>query len=162
MLIHIHKVRLMKTINKCTLIILSTVFIYTIGLTTKAYCADKTPENLVHDFYTWYISDLLQGKRGVPAQDDTIYSYVYPCTVNKCRKLYDTAQVDADYFIQGQDYWAEMLQDLTVGRAVQINDSISIVPVSFDKGAPRLIVFVQKEKGSLYITKVERVPPLYP
>ncbi len=126
-----------------------------------AYCAEQTPEKLVRDFYKWYIAELLRDKRRAsPDFDDTMYKYVYPCTVKRLRIDFERGAFDEIYFTKRQDHWPELLAGMTVGKAVKINNTISIVPVSISTkkdSKPELLVFVQKEKGSLYITKVESI-----
>ena len=134
------------------------------ALTQPAYCNDQTPDNLVRDFYIWYLGELNKSNYSL-AVDDEIYKYIHPCVVSKLRIEHKTASRDFDYFIQSNDYWPETSKYITVGKAIKINDEVSIVPLGFEetkeKSAPRLVIFVQNEKGTLYITKVEPVYESY-
>ena len=121
----------------------------------SGFCAYQTPEDLVRDFYTWYI-ELSTASRNIPVYDKKIYDYVYPCTVNRCRKDHEKVARDSDYFTKSQDIWKELLDELVVYQAISINDSVSIVPVSINpKMNWNIIVFVKKEDDALYIIKVE-------
>ena len=129
-----------------------------------AYCKDQTPEELVRNFYTWYFGEL--SKFGnLPELDNNVYKYIYPCLVNKLRIEYKTGSRDFNYFTYGNDYWPELSNYITTGAAVKINDEVSIVPLGFgetkERSVPNLIVFVQREKDTLYITKVESASTPY-
>lgn len=138
------------------LLVITYVFI---GPNHVALCLEQTPENLVREFYTWYLDGM--NKMELPELNDEVYKYVYPCTVLRLRIEYETGSKDYNYFIDGNDYWPELSKYITVGKAIKINDTISIVPFGFgetkSRSTPNSIVFVQEEKGILYITKVEHI-----
>ena len=122
----------------------------------QGHCETQTPEQLVRDFYTWYIN--MYDIPGVyTIDDDEIYKYVYTCTVKRLRMEHEMSIVDADYFLTGQDFDSKYLNNMLIRKAIKINDTVCIVPVSFglENGMLSLIVFVQNENGILRITKVE-------
>ncbi len=135
-----------------------------LGSTNPTYCFAQTPKNLVRDFYTWYLGELNKFDK-LPESSNDIYKYIYPCVVSKLRIEYKMGARSFNYFIQSNDYWPELSLHITTGEAVKINDSVSIVPLGFgetkERSVPRLIVFVQNEKGTLYITKVEEADTPY-
>ena len=141
--------------------------IITIGILAvpfrAAYSLEQTPEDFVREFYIWYSKSL--EKDDLPELDDTIYKYVYPCTVNKLRVEFKMGAKDYNYFITGNDNWPELFDYITVGKAVKVSDEVSIVPLGFgetkERSVPRLVVFVQREKDALHIIKVERTDTLY-
>ena len=116
-----------------------------------------TPEQLVHDFYVWYAKSY--ETMTVAEMDDEIYNYVYSCTVNKLRIEHKMSSTDSNYFIKGNDHWPQLFTYISVGKAVKINDDVSIVPLGFgetkSESAPCLAVFTQKEDGVWRIIKVE-------
>lgn len=125
----------------------------------KASCAEISAEQHVKNFYIWYINEFDKPK--VPANDilddDTIYTYVDHCVVQNIRILYLRYYWDADYFTKSQDIWKEWLDVFIVHPATKINDSTSIIPISFVLSQDKqhhLVVFVQHKNNTYSITKV--------
>ena len=114
-------------------------------------------ESFVHDFYTWYMKQsLLTDDR--PVFDDTIFKYVCKCTAKRVRLDYKRVVADSDYFLRGQDFGKELLDNLMVGKSIDVDDSLSLVPVSVsfrNEYAPYIVVYVEKTKGRMCISKVE-------
>jgi hypothetical protein len=64
---------------------------------------------------------------------------------------------DSNYYTKSQDVWDEWIDSLIVHNTTKIDDTTSIVPISFKLSETtyhHLIIFVQREKGALKITKV--------
>jgi hypothetical protein len=116
-----------------------------------AHAAEKGPEDVVRDFYTWHV------KEG-SIDSEEIYKYVYLPTISNLRIANAMSLYDWMYFICGQEILPELINDLVVRKAVPVTDTVSLVPVG-DSKAPWILVFVQKEKESWKITKVERSGP---
>ena len=114
-------------------------------------------ESFVQDFYKWYMKQsLLTDDR--PVFDDAIFKYVCKCTAKRVRLDYKRMVGDADYYLRGQDFGKELLDNLMVGKSIDVDDSLSLVPVSaiFRKEyAPHILVYVEKTKGRMCISKVE-------
>lgn len=114
-------------------------------------------EDLVRDFYVWYI-ETSKDIHNVPTDNNVIYEYVYACTVNKLRIDQKQARIYSDYFLCGNDFsYEEFKKSLIVHNPVSLSDTISLVPVSvgFHIGKPNILVFVQKTKDGWRIIKVE-------
>ena len=93
-----------------------------------------------------------------PVFDDAIFKYVCKCTAKRVRLDYKRVVGDADYYLRGQDFGKELLENLMVGKSIDVDDSLSLVPVSaiFRKEyAPHILVYVEKTKGRMCISKVE-------
>lgn len=121
----------------------------------KACCTEISAEQQVENFYSWYITERIHSK--CPINNDDIEKYVNHCVVNNIRIFYKRAYFDADYFTKSQDIWDEWLNDVVVHAATKINDSTSIVPISFkfsNNLQQDLIVFVQTSNKGPRITKV--------
>jgi len=112
------------------------------------------PRDVVSNFYAWYIEESNDIRKN-PIKDEIMYRYVYACTVNKCRIDLKQANLDANYFLRGNDFYYERFKSLTVHAPVSINDSIALVPVGFGDEKPSILVFVQKTKDGWRIIKVE-------
>ena len=68
---------------------------------------------------------------------------------------------DSDYFLRGQDFGKELLDNLMVGKSIDVDDSLSLVPVSIlfrKEYAPGIVVYVEKTNGNMCISKVEDSP----
>jgi len=115
-------------------------------------------ESFVQDFYKWYLKTSLQ-EGGDPVFDEGIFKYVCKCTAKRVQFDYERAVIDADYYLKGQDVGKEQLEELTVGSSIAINDSLGLVPVSMMRtSAPHIVVYVEKTKGEMCISKVEDSP----
>ncbi len=114
-------------------------------------------ESFVQDFYKWYMKQSLPtGDR--PVFDDAIFKYVCKCTAKRVRLDYKRMVGDADYYLRGQDFGKELLDNLMVGKSIDVDDSLSLVPVSVSfrkEYTPYIVVYVEKTKGRMCISKVE-------
>ena len=130
----------------------------------SAYAQDV--ESFVQDFYKWYLKQSLTyvkqprsfGK--LPVFDQNIFKYVCKCTAKRVQFDYNrgVSADDSDYYMRRQDFDKEELENLMVGRSIAVNESLSLVPVSaiFRKEyAPHILVYVEKTKGRMCISKVE-------
>ena len=117
-------------------------------------------ESFVQDFYRWYMKQsLLTDDR--PVFDDAIFKYVCKCTAKRVRLDYKRVVGDADYYLRGQDFGKELLDNLMVGKSIDVDDSLSLVPVSIlfrKEYAPGIVVYVEKTNGNMCICKVEDSP----
>ena len=114
-------------------------------------------ESFVQDFYRWYMKQsLLTDDR--PVFDDAIFKYVCKCTAKRVRLDYKRMVGDADYYLRGQDFGKELLDNLMVGKSIDVDDSLSLVPVSVsfrNEYTPYIVVYVEKTKGRMCISKIE-------
>ena len=114
-------------------------------------------ESFVQDFYKWYMKQSLATDRR-PVFDDGMFKYVCKCTAKRVRVDYKRVVADSDYFLRGQDFGKELLDNLMVGKSIDVDDSLSLVPVSVsfrNEYAPYIVVYVEKTKGRMCISKVE-------
>ena len=114
-------------------------------------------ESFVQDFYKWYMKQSL-ATDSRPVFDDAIFKYVCKCTAKRVRLDYKRVVADSDYFLRGQDFGKELLDNLMVGKSIDVDDSLSLVPVSIlfrKEYAPDIVVYVEKTKGRMCISKVE-------
>ena len=114
-------------------------------------------ESFVQDFYKWYMKQSLATDRR-PVFDDGMFKYVCKCTAKRVRLDYKRVVADSDYFLRGQDFGKELLDNLMVGKSIDVDDSLSLVPVSVsfrNEYAPYIVVYVEKTKGRMCISKVE-------
>ena len=93
-----------------------------------------------------------------PVFDDVIFKYVCKCTAKRVRLDHKRVVADSDYYLRGQDFGKELLDNLMVGKSIDVDDSLSLVPVSVsfrNEYAPYIVVYVEKTKGRMCISKVE-------
>jgi hypothetical protein len=135
--------------------IIYTILALAFFLNGNAYCSpNKSAEEFVYDFYMWYGNETLSDARRNPLYDDTLYKYVSKCTVDRLRIEPKKRYIGSDYFLKGNDFWRELLDNMKIGKIINIYDDISIVPVIF--GEKNIIfVFLKKENNSWSIIKVE-------
>lgn len=124
-------------------------------------------EAFVQDFYKWYIKQSLSFVKqhhafeDLPVFDEAILKYVCRCTAKRVQFDYKrgVGGDDADYYLKGQDVGRKDLENLMVGKSISVNESLSLVPVSMSyrkEYAPYVVVYVEKNKGRMCISKVER------
>ena len=122
-----------------------------------AYAQDV--ESFVRDFYKWYLKQSL-ATDDLPVFDQAIFKYVCRCTAKRVQFDYNrgVSADDSDYYMRRQDYGKEQLDNLMVGKSIAVNESLSLVPVSMGYNkeyAPYIVVYVEKTKGRMCISKVE-------
>lgn len=141
--------------NKTLILAAALLCCFVLAAGKTAIGAQQTPQDLVRDFYAWYIEEI-KDLRNAPITNDAIYKYVYACTVNKCRIDLKQGRVYSDYFLRGNDFDYEYAKKmLTVHAPVNITDKVSLIPVGGDLSS--IVVFVQKTKEGWRIIKVEDV-----
>jgi len=116
-------------------------------------------ESFVYDFYKWYIKESLT-LSNEPVFDQAIFKYVCRCTAKRVQFDYNrgVSADDSDYYMRRQDYGKEQLDNLMVGKSIAVNESLKLVPVSMSyqkEYNPYLVVYVEKTKGRMCISKVE-------
>ena len=132
-----------------------------------AYAQDV--ESFVQGFYNWYLKQSLsfikQNKpfEDLPVFDQAIFKYVCRCTAKRVQFDYNrgVSADDSDYYMRRQDYGKEQLDNLMVGKTIAVNESLNLVPVSMSNQKeynPYLVVYVEKIKGGMCISKVECTP----
>ena len=117
-------------------------------------------ESFVQEFYKWYMKQSL-ATNDRPVFDDAIFKYVCKCTAKRVRLDHKRVVADSDYYLRGQDFGKELLDNLMVGKSIDVDDSLSLVPVSIlfrKEYAPGIVVYVEKTNGSMCISKVEDSP----
>ena len=133
----------------------------------SAYAQDV--ESFVRDFYKWYLKQSLsfvkqhQPYEKLPVFDEAIFKYVCRCTAKRVQFDYNrgVSADDADYYQKGQEILKESLENFRVGKSIAVNENLSLVPVSMGynkKYAPDIVVYVEKTKGRMCISKVEYSP----
>ena len=117
-------------------------------------------ESFVQDFYKWYMKQSLATDHR-PVFFFFLFKYVCKCTAKRVRLDYKRVVGDSDYYLRGQDFGKELLDNLMVGKSIDVDDSLSLVPVSIlfrKEYAPDIVVYVEKAKGRMCISKVEYSP----
>ena len=127
-------------------------------------------ESFVRDFYKWYLKQSLSFVKQpqplfekLPVFDQDIFKYVCRCTAKRVQFDYNrgVSADDTDYYQKGQEVLKESLENFMVGKSISVNDSLSLVPVSMGHNkeyAPDIVVYVEKTKGRMCISKVEYSP----
>ena len=126
-------------------------------------------ESFVQGFYKWYLKQSLSFVKqhhafeDLPVFDQAILKYVCRCTAKRVQFDYNrgVSADDSDYYMRRQDFDKEQLENLMVGKSIAVNESLSLVPVSMSyqkEYNPYLVVYVEKIKGGMCISKVECTP----
>lgn len=133
------------------------------------YAHAQDVESFVRDFYKWYLKQSLSfGEQhssfeDLPVFDPAIVKYVCRCTAKRVQFDYNrgVSADGADYYQKGQEVLKESLENFMVGKSISVNESLSLVPVSMGYNkeyAPDIVVYVEKAKGRMCISKVEYSP----
>jgi len=78
--------------------------------------------------------------------------------------MYNRSYFTADYFTKSQDVWDEWLDVMVVHKQIKVNDTTSVVPISFkwsDDKQRHLLVFVRKQMDGWRIIKVAGTENFY-
>ena len=116
-------------------------------------------EFFVRDFYKWYHKEILILSHR-PVFDQAIFKYVCRCTAKRVQFDYNrgVSAEGTDYYLKAQDFEKEDMENFMAGKSISVNDSLSLVPVSMGytkQYAPDIVVYVEKTKGGMCISKVE-------
>lgn len=121
--------------------------------------AAQGPEDVVRAFYAWYI-EAMRDDRATPEHDDAIVTWVSPCTVERLRRDFKKGIVDANYFLNTQDFEYDVFTRLMrTHPAVYLDDTLALVPVGGAEA--HVLVFVSATRDGWRITKVEEGWPEY-
>ena len=126
------------------------------------YAHAQDVESFVRDFYKWYLKQSLTTDDR-PIFDEAIFKYVCRCTAKRVQFDYNrgVSPDEADYYQKGQEILKESLEKFMVGKSISVTDSLSLVPVSMGyqkEYAPDIVVYVEKTKSRMCISKVEFSP----
>lgn len=123
-------------------------------------CADKTPEQFLEDFYSWYITT----SKGVDGalQDKEINNYVAQEVIERVKKSDEGVEPERrDYFIKRED--TPLSMDgvrIGVGKVTAMGANIFVAPVTITSRIfdirPRsniVIVIFKKKNGMFKIVK---------
>lgn len=127
-------------------------FILVATMPMPALCGSDSAENHVKDFYRFYI----ESDTNITIHSD-LTKYVDGCMLKSLRIMYERSFFETDYFTKSQDIWKEWLDVLVVHKEIKVNNTTSIVPITFKFAEDKqhhLIVFVNKEVDGWRIIKV--------
>lgn len=127
-------------------------FVLILAMSVDAQCKARLAEEHVKEFYKFYI---LGGTK--ISIDSDLSEYVDECVLRTLRILYNREYFETSYFTKSQDLWGEWLDVLVVHKEMKINDTTSVVPISFKWSEDKqhhLLVFVRKEMDGWRIIKV--------
>ena len=123
---------------------------------SQSHGRSTNPQQLVHDFYTWYFK--IYNELGIYARSGEIYNYVD-------RKLVDYVDMHddkIDYFTQMGYRHAPWTNVKTiVGNPIALKNKTFALPVTFkfNWGKWHVVVFVEEENNALYIVRVMDIFP---
>ena len=122
---------------------------------SSAYCKPATPEQLVKDFYVAYL-----GGEALLSVYDTkeMEKYIDPCTLRTLHIQYLRSYFSRCYFVKSQDGYKGMLDIFTVHKALKVNKTTSVVPITFAFSKDihqNLLVFVENKNNTYRITKID-------
>ncbi len=139
-----------------------------LALTALGDCAPQTrkpaplaiqPAEIVREFYHWYLKALAQNKDPVSQDQPTLRRFLSAGLLAEIdRRMKSPDGMEADYFIQAQDYLDEWLEDIV---AVPVDTSSRAATVDVSLGAKvgkryQLRVTLSKFADSWKISRVER------
>jgi ABC-type transporter MlaC component len=127
---------------------------------SQGQSAENSPQAVVTEFYARYLKELADNKD--PLKDDRsfISAHVSSALVKEIeKKIHSPDGMEADYFIQAQDYLDEWLNNISAESPRTSGTNITItVKLGAEKAKPyRLAVTLVNEQGSWKIRKVQRL-----
>ena len=129
-------------------------------LAQAAAAKSDQPSEVVDAFYRWYIKALVQGRDPMKQDKVTLRKFVATSLLDEIdRRMKSPDGLDADYFLQAQDYQDEWKNNVAVARP-ETNGAIATTLVTLTaKGSKpyRLKVTLKKDPASWKISKVQAV-----
>ncbi|HKD24565.1 MAG TPA: DUF3828 domain-containing protein [Xanthobacteraceae bacterium] len=128
-------------------------------LSIAASAAETTPQAVVSEFYAWYVRAVAKDEDPLHDEPATLKRYVSGALIVEIeKKLKSRDGLDADYFMQAQDYLDDWLDNISVSPA-QIKGATATTAVYLGKSADKkygLSVSLVNEQGAWKIRKVTR------
>jgi hypothetical protein len=123
---------------------------------TSVSAADA-PDAVAKNFYSWYLKELSNNRDPLTASAAAMKTYVTGKTLQKIRRMINSPDgMEADYFIQTQDYMGEWLQP-PKSQIKKISDTHSELTITLGehtKSKYQLSVAMLKEESRWKISKV--------
>jgi hypothetical protein len=118
----------------------------------------QSPEAVVKEFYRWYIHSISKGPDPFKQGKPTLRQYVTAKLIRGIERAEKTKGLDADYFIQSQEWDGDWEHTIKVSKA-QIKGGTATVIVTVNAlRYPRVRVSLVDENGVWKINKVENAP----
>ena len=88
------------------------------AIASAASAAVRSPEQVVHDFYAWYLGQLAKDQDPLTLKSPQLADFVSAALLAEIdRKVKSADGLDADYFLKTQDYLDGWLANVAVGPA---------------------------------------------
>lgn len=126
-----------------------------------ASAATAKPDAAAAAFYKWYLNELDEHRDPSSGDQKALVPYVTTSLLHEIKRTMESPDgLDADYFIQAQDYLDDWVQHVsTSDTKLQPGFTTTIVTLGDSPKAPyRLLVTLQKESGMWKIRRVKRLP----
>jgi hypothetical protein len=121
-----------------------------------------SPDVVAKDFYRWYLGLLVENKDPMHDEVTAFSKYVSSALAKEIeRKIHSADGMEADYFIQAQDYLDDWPTNVSVATP-RIKGALAAVTVSLGAAKPssyRLTVTLVKENDTWKIRRVARAGP---
>jgi len=117
------------------------------------YCSEQTPEQIVRDFYAWYLSQDGNDGEKIPERRAEIYNFVSKQTVDAVLSQINCKTLS--YFTKLGVFGG--IARVDVGTAVPAGAKLFVVPITFihtNNDRVGALVVLHEEAGKLRITKV--------
>lgn len=109
------------------------IVVTTFALPAPAYAQFATPEAVVHALYGYYGLGR-NDSNDFPQDDKTLHMLFVPALFD----LWKAAEIDADFFVQGQDF---ALSDMKISPAGEAGDTATVAVAFKNMGEPVRLTF---------------------
>jgi hypothetical protein len=121
--------------------------------------ADATaPEQVIRDFYRWYVGQLVAEKDPFKDGRTEMKRYATERLIAQINKMRNSADgVSSDYFLNAQDFDKDWAKNLTISTPVVKNDkaTANVELKGAEMGTQKLRVTLAQEKGTWKVDKVD-------
>ena len=128
------------------------------AMISQAQSGTSAPEQVIRDFYRWYVGQLVAEKD--PFKDGRAEMKRYAterliAQINKMRNSEDG--VSSDYFLNAQDFDKDWAKNLTIATPVVKGDkaTANVELKGAEMGTQKLRVTLAQEKGTWKVDKVD-------
>lgn len=128
------------------------------ALKAEETAAAQRPERVIRDFYRWYVETLLSNRDPFRAPRTELRRYATARLIQQIdRARKSSAGLDADYFLDAQDFDKDWANNITISNAVikGTNATADVELRGSEVGTRRLRVHLVRTDGAWKVDKIE-------
>ncbi len=120
---------------------------------------DTAPEEVVQQFYRWYLHTLNANKQPIK-QQATLHKWVTRATIAALNKAERAGELDADWFLDAQDFNSEWERNINTSKAtIRANTATLLLTLKGENWTHKLKITLKREDGGWKISNALSANP---